>query len=369
MALKKLVISCGGTGGHFFPGLSTARVFREQGGEVLLLLSGVHAPAQREIAAGYGIEAVALPEMPHYRRHPIRFLRGFFGGLSEAKRRIRRFGAQAVLGMGSFATLPVMLAALRCKVPVFLHDGNARIGKANRLFSRFARFVAVAFPAVNGSACHCRVWEAGMPLRPEMRGFSAADRKSAIDAVNREFGTAFSPDLPIILVTGGSQGAAVFNTVLPEALCRAGSGFQVIHLAGKGKTADAGRIYGQAAFPHLLLESTGRMGEVLAAADLVFSRSGGSTIAELALFGRAAVLVPYPYAAEGHQLDNARCFADRQAAKLVENRELTVERAEALIRDFLLHPREWSAMGERMRQLARPDAAEVLIAEISSESD
>lgn len=369
MALEKLVISCGGTGGHFYPGLSVARCFISQGKEVLLLLSGAHAVEQQKIAERSGVNALALPEMPHYRKNPFRFVKGFSGGYFAAKKELKNFGAQALLGMGSFATLPVVLAAVRNHVPLFLHDGNARIGKANRLFSRWAKLLGSAFPAVNASSCRCKVLETGMPLRPELLAFAGMDKAAAVEAVNEIFGTDFSGEQPLILVTGGSQGAAVFNKVLPEVFCGLKKDFQVIHLTGKGKMDDTAGRYEKADFPYLLQETTGNMAEVLAASDLVFSRSGGSTAAELALFGKPAVLIPYPFAAEGHQLDNARHFADNGGAELVENPEFTVEKAAVLLKSFLEEPEKWQQMGETMRRLGKPDAAGVLLQEISAALD
>lgn len=365
MELNKLVVSCGGTGGHFFPGLSIARDFHARGKEVVLLLSGANAAEQRKIAEEAGIRAVALPPMPHYSKDPFRFISGFFGGYTGAKRELKKFKPQALLGMGSFATLPVVLAAVRCKIPLFLHDGNARVGKANRFFSRWAKFSGSAFPAVNAGACRCKVIETGMPLRPELLKFAGLSKIEAFEAVNREFGSSFSPEKPLILITGGSQGAAVFNQVIPEACCRLKPDFQVIHLTGKGKLTDTQKAYENAAFPHLLLETTGKMAEVMAAADLVFSRSGGSTAAELALFGKAAVLVPYPFAAEGHQMDNARHFASQGGAVLVDNSCLSVDKAAEIICDFIQDPEKYRKMGRKMAELGRPDAAEIMIQKIS----
>lgn len=369
MKLRKLVISCGGTGGHFYPGLSVARTFKAQGGEVCLLLSGIHAVSQQQIAAAYGITAFALPEMPHYSRRPLRFLVGFFRGYRQTVKILRESGAQAMLGMGSFAGLPVILAAVHQKLPLFLHDGNARIGKANRFFSRWAKFAATAFPAVNAQECRCPVLETGMPVRPELLALTTLSKEDAVTAVNREFGTVFQASKPLILVTGGSQGAAIFNQVLPEAFCRCNDEFQVIHLTGKGKLEETAIRYSKAVFPFKLMESSGKMGELLAAADLVFSRSGGSTSAELALFGKAGVLVPYPFAAEGHQLDNARHFVQKGAAVLVENRELDVDKCCSLIQNFLEEPAKWRRIGKNMLSLSRPDASDELLRKISDGLD
>jgi UDP-N-acetylglucosamine--N-acetylmuramyl-(pentapeptide) pyrophosphoryl-undecaprenol N-acetylglucosamine transferase len=274
-----------------------------------------------------------------------------------------------MLGMGSFAALPVVRAAVKCRIPLFLHDGNARIGKANRFFSSQAKFTATAFPAVNAAACRSKVIETGMPLRPELREFAGISKSEAIDEINREFGTEFTAGLPLILITGGSQGAAVFNESIPPSLMELPGKFQVIHLTGKGKIDGTQELYRQARFPLLLLESTGKMALLLAAADLVFSRSGGSTAAELSLFGKASVLVPYPYAAEGHQTDNAGYFESHEAAKMVANSEFDTGTVNALLDDFFSHRDRWEQMGKAMRELAIPDAAAKMVAEISDALD
>ena len=149
MSLERLVITCGGTGGHFFPGLSITREVKAQGKAVLILLSGEHAVAQREIAKNFGIDAVALPNMPSYRKAPLRFCCGLAGGFFAALRQLGKFKPQALLGMGSFATSPLIAAALVRRIPIFLHDGNARIGKANRVFSRKAKIMGTGVPAVD----------------------------------------------------------------------------------------------------------------------------------------------------------------------------------------------------------------------------
>ena len=140
-SLSRLVITCGGTGGHFYPGLSIAVTARQRGIDVLLLLSGVNSAAQSAIAKKAGINAVVLPQMPHP-GSPVgvwRFLRGATGGLMNSLRYLRAFAPQAVLGMGSFAMTPVIAAAGMRGIPVFLHDGNTVVGKANRIFRRLLK--------------------------------------------------------------------------------------------------------------------------------------------------------------------------------------------------------------------------------------
>ena len=137
-------------------------------------------------------------------------------------------------------------------------------------------------------------------------------------------------------------------------------------MCGKGKKPDAEKIYLNADFPVLLLESTDNMEYFLGAADAVFCRSGGSTLAELAVFGKGAFLIPYPYAAEGHQQDNAEYFARNNAANIILNEELTVEKVCSLLEHEVCNSAVIAARNAAAAALARPDAAKAMLKEISS---
>lgn len=365
--LQRLAITCGGTGGHFYPGLATAIAAEKRGIPVLLLLSGVNAAKQCAIAAEHGLRAVELPRMPSPSslRNLLPFGFGALFGFFRACRELRRFRPQAVLGMGSFASAPVLTAARMCRIPRFLHDGNARIGRANRIFSRRNGVVATAFPAVNADACRGRVVVTGMPLRAELVAAAAEwDKAKAIARLNERFGCELSPDCFTVLVTGGSQGAAKLNEIVPQVLAAFDpAALQVLHLAGRGKAEAAKAAYGDSPVRRIVIESTAEMELFLASADLAFSRSGGSTVAELALFGTPAVLVPYPYAAEGHQRDNALFFTGNGGGILIDNAALTPD----AVREALARPPEfWREASRCARELARPRAAEELLDEIDT---
>ncbi len=360
----KIVISCGGTGGHFFPGLALAR---EAGREnARLLLSGIHAENQKSIAEKYGISAVALPTMPIWKRHFFRFLKGLFQGYATARRTMKSDRPDAVIGMGSFASLPILLAAKNLHIPVFLHDGNARIGKANRILSRYAKMLGIAFPAVNG--CRCPVYECGMPVRQELIGQTETTRANALAKIRELFGVDFVADAPILLVFGGSQGAAAINAALPLALQKYGrNDIQIVHLTGVGKLDAAREAYQKLPNRRLLLETTSEMGCLLSAADLVISRSGGSTVAELALFGKPAILIPYPYAAEGHQTDNARYYEKGGAGTVLLQNELSADSLLARLKFYLDDEEKRKSTSDNAKVLARPRAAADFLAAVAKE--
>ena len=358
--LTRLVITCGGTGGHFYPGLSIAAAARQRKIEVRLLLSGVNSVAQSRAAEAAGISAVVLPEMPHpgSPAKAWRFIRGAFGGWRGSLRELADFNPQAVLGMGSFAMTPVLIAAKMRGIPIFLHDGNTVVGKANRIFSRFARAVGCAYPPVNAAGLHAPWQLVGMPVRQALRDHAGIGKAEAIAALNEHFDAQLDAGAPTVLVIGGSQGAAVFNATLPEAFKALPRPPQILHLAGRNKLADTRRAYEGFGGRVLLLESNEHVEWFLGAADLVFARAGGSTLAELTLFGKPAVLIPYPFAAEQHQRRNAEWFVGIGGGRMIDNSWLSVETALEMLD---VSPAKWRDCAAASLAAARPDAAEKML--------
>ncbi|MDD3117754.1 MAG: UDP-N-acetylglucosamine--N-acetylmuramyl-(pentapeptide) pyrophosphoryl-undecaprenol N-acetylglucosamine transferase [Victivallales bacterium] len=359
----RLAIACGGTGGHFFPGLSTARYFQQHGGEVLLFLGGKNTASQAAIATAYRIKTVIVKSSPRPHNIPstFKFLRDCGSGVLTARRELRRFRPDAMLGMGSFASATAAMAARSLHIPLFLHEGNARIGRTNRYLSRWARHLAISFPPVNATSCKCPFTCTGMPVRPELLA-PQPSREEAIAELNRRYGTAFRPELPLLLIFGGSQGAAVFNRILPEALLSLNTTvMQVIHLAGKGKLEDVTQLYHAAPFPHLVIAEADDMGIFYSACDVIVCRAGASSIAEISLFGKYAFLIPYPYAAEHHQDDNAAVLESVGAAMVVNNDCFTRDKALDLIGSWLSRREEYAGLAANGRRIARPEAAPALI--------
>ena len=367
--LKRLIIRCGGTGGHFNPGLSTACAFRDAGGTPLLILGGKHFEAQSKTAEKNGIEYrhVSCAPLAKSPSGMFQFFSQQRKGIREARSIFRDFKPDAVLSMGAFPSIPASVAAWRSGIPLFLHDGNARIGKSNRVFSRIASGIALSFPAVNANTLHCPSAVTGLPLRKALLENVPASKAEAIARINATRGTAFAPDRPVVLVFGGSLGAAAINEnfTIPIDHPKAKS-LQVIHLSGPGKYEAVHDKYSACGINALTLESASDMQNLYVAADLVVCRAGGSTVSELAIFGRYAVLIPYPYAAEGHQDDNARLLAETGAARIVPNSECSPPLFRSILAEFLNNPGAFREDGKKALAMAQPRAAENVIDFIQS---
>lgn len=368
--LQRLVIVCGGTGGHFYPGLSIAKEFSDAGGKVELFISGKNSSAQSALASASGIDSRILPQS----RNPagIASKALFFCDLLRDARislkELKRFRPSAVLAMGSFNCVAPSIAAKLLGIPLFLHDGNARVGKANRLLSRFAEKLFLSFPPANPETIKCMTSLVGMPLRKELISSGILPRKDAIEALNSKFSAKFSEDATTVFVFGGSQGALSLNSVLPKALLQSSAKrkIQVMHLCGFNNSEMVQKNYAPANFPLLILDSSPEMHLFYSTADLAVCRSGGSTIAELAFFAKSAILIPYPHAAENHQYDNACHYASSSAAAILMDQELKTGQIQKILDELLDNPAALSAKGIQGSRLAMPEASKALLYEISN---
>lgn len=348
-----VAIACGGTGGHLFPGMAVAEMLQRRGHRVLLLVSekqvdatAVHGRSEFQVER---IPAIGLPR-PLSRELP-RFVVKAVSGFLRCHQVYRRFCPQAVLGMGGFTSTGPILAGRMRGLPTFVHEANAIPGKANRLNARLARHVLVGFEDCRRFFPRAQVEVTGTPIRAGLR--VQGDRASAL----RSFG--LSADSRTVLVMGGSQGAHRVNLAIAAVLPRfAGQGVQFIHLTGSQDQNMVLESYHRAGIPAFVSAFYHQMEAVYAAADLAVARAGAASLTELAYFGVASVLIPYPYAAENHQLLNAEIFARQGAAEVIEEARVGKDTLGSLIDRLLADEARRKQMAARMRALAPQDSAE-----------
>ncbi len=347
---RKILIACGGTGGHLFPGIAVAEALLGRGHEVLLLIS--EKPVDAEASAKYrhlrfaAIPAVAKP--PTLSPRMLAFLWTLWRSVRQCQRLLREFGAEAVLGMGGFTSLPPVFAGHRLGLKTFIHDSNARPGRANVLTSRFCSGVLLGLEAAKTFFPNRATLTTGTPARPEISHLPPRAQAAA------RFG--LDPTRPTVVVTGGSQGAHRLNELCAQAAANLPPATQVLHIAGTSDCARVAQISaGRAGYQ--VLGFCDDMPAAYAIADLVIARAGASSLTEIALAGLPSILVPYPFAADDHQTRNAEVFARAGAATLIQERDLSAEQLAAQAATILLD----QATRDRMRQaalaLAIPDAA------------
>lgn len=338
-----MVVAGGGTGGHLFPGLAVAEAAAAQGASILF------------VGSSTGIEARVVPQTRFpFRAIPIHGLRGrgwrglfqlawqLPAGVVRAWRILGAFGSDVVLGVGGYASFPIVTAAWLRGVPSVLLEQNARPGWANRVLGRVAARVCTTFAESNRYFPSAKVVLTGNPVRA-FAPLAAAEKRGFT-----------------VLAFGGSQGAHRINEALHEAaplLRNAIPGFRIIHQTG---AADHDRL--QARYRDLGVAAEVRpfiddMGAAYGRADLVVCRAGATTVAELTALGMPAILIPYPFAADDHQRANAEVLAQRDAGILILDRELTGDRLATAIIELAEDRARLTAMGAAARSLAAPDSA------------
>ncbi|MDP4626468.1 MAG: undecaprenyldiphospho-muramoylpentapeptide beta-N-acetylglucosaminyltransferase [Akkermansiaceae bacterium] len=356
----KILIACGGTGGHLFPGIAVAESLLAQGHKPLLLISQKKIDAQA--SAKYPhlsfkvVPAIAKP--PTLSPKMLPFMVALWKSIRSSKKIIRDFGADAVLGMGGFTSLPPVYAGHRLGKKTYVHDSNARPGRANILTSRFCTEVFIGLePAAKFFKTPTLL--TGTPARPEIINLPSRDQAAA------KFG--LDPDKTTLLVTGGSQGALQLNRLIAQAAPSLPENIQILHIAGPGDYERIRSENPKRRPGYHLMGFCDQMPSAYALADLAIARSGASTLTELSLAGLPSVLVPYPYAADDHQTANARVFSTAGAAKLIQEKDLTPESLAKLLTDLLTNPGTLNAMSEAAKSLAIADAAERVSMEITAQ--
>lgn len=346
------LIAGGGTGGHVFPALALAGEIRRRRPDAPVVFVGTAKGLENDLvpAAGWPLEHVrvaglvgksAAARLAGAATLPLAFL--------DSWRLLSRHRPRAVVGVGGYASGPVVATAWLRRVPTVVHESNAVPGLTNRLLGRLATRVVAGTPGATAALPRATV--VGNPVREAF--FAAAPLASR--PVPRRLR---------VLVAGGSQGARILNRLVPGALAAAAAGgaaFDVVHQAGRAtgpSHAEAARAYAAAGFPaDTVREFLHDMPAALDAADFVVCRSGAMTAAELAAAGRPALLVPFAAATHGHQEANARALEKAGAAVVVTEAEASVDRLAAEFSRLLADPGRLAAMGRAAKTLAAPDAA------------
>jgi UDP-N-acetylglucosamine--N-acetylmuramyl-(pentapeptide) pyrophosphoryl-undecaprenol N-acetylglucosamine transferase len=342
------LIAGGGTGGHAIPALCVADSLRAQAAVVEFVGSTTGIEATLVPQAGYALHDLPLVGLSG---GPVKRARAsllFLNALRRCRAILKKYRPGAVLGVGGYASAPAVLAARALKIPTFLHEQNSVPGRVNRLAARFTRESFVTFPAAAGFLRSSVL--VGMPTRRE---FFETSGEEAMDRLGLQ--------PPVVLVFGGSGGALKLNLAAAEAFQDA-TPYTIFHISGR---RDFGRL--STANPrHRIVEYENELWHPLAAADVVVMRAGAGSLFDVAAAGKAAIVIPYPYATGDHQLHNARHFTEKGAAELLRDDEISAENLRDRVEELLSDGTRRERLADNMRTLATPEAADEVAARLIS---
>ena len=346
----RVIIAGGGTGGHLFPGIAVAREIqrRHPGSEILFV--GAEQGIETRLVPKEGFALRTLPlggikGVGWIRR--LRNLGAMVLGIRKAQQILREFRPDAVIGVGGYASFPMLAAAILNRYPRVIMEQNSIPGLANRTLGRWVNFAAVTDPRTQ-SYFGARAVVTGNPVRPEFKTIGSRQHVPPYT----------------ILIFGGSQGAQSINRALMDALESLADWkdrLRFVHQTGERQSEEVKRAYAERNFTADVRTFFNDFHQQYAAADLIISRSGATTVAEIKAAGRAAILVPFPFAADDHQMKNAKAMADEKAAVLIENSQLNGKRLAAAIRDLLGNPARLQELESNARRIAVLDAEERIV--------
>ncbi|MCX5745831.1 MAG: undecaprenyldiphospho-muramoylpentapeptide beta-N-acetylglucosaminyltransferase [Proteobacteria bacterium] len=356
------MIAGGGTGGHLFPGVAVAEELRAR----------LPDAAIRFVGTARGIEARVLPElgwdleMIEVSGLKTVGVRGLLRGLVrlpralwQARKVVQRFAPDAVIGVGGYASGPIVLMARLRGIPTAICEQNSIPGLTNKLLGRVVRAVFLSFEESRRFFKAKKIRMIGNPVRREL-----LQRLGATTTTTPTPSTPMNATAPItILVSGGSQGAVAVNAVASAALIALAHELPIaiIHQTGAADLEATAKRYADAGVPAACAAFIKDMASTYQRADLVIGRAGATTVAELAIAGKPAIFIPYPHAADNHQERNAREMADKGAALSFPQAALTATTLADALRPLIVDPAKRRAMSDAMRALGKPGAAAAVI--------
>jgi UDP-N-acetylglucosamine--N-acetylmuramyl-(pentapeptide) pyrophosphoryl-undecaprenol N-acetylglucosamine transferase len=347
----RVAIACGGTGGHLFPGLAVAEQLRRRGCAITLLISPKEVD-QQAVRAATDVQVVTLPAAGLDRKGALSFVRGFARSCLATRKFFTAGRPAAVLAMGGFTSAAPVVVARTMGVPAFLHESNTIPGRANRWLSRIVRQAFVGFPGAAARLRTKNVKVTGTPVRAQ---FQPGD----VEACRRALG--LNPAQPVLLVTGGSQGASGLNDLVIQTLpllAKLAPDLQLLHLTGPNDAAKVEAACAAHQRRAVVRSFFAEMHTALGAASVVISRAGASSLAELAAMRVPAILVPFPAATDNHQFYNAQAWEKTGAARLMEQRDARPETLAAWVAELAGSPTIRATMQAAQAQWHSPRAAE-----------
>lgn len=341
----RVILAGGGTGGHLFPGLAVAREFQRRDAMTEILFVGTERGIEARVLPreGFRLETITVKGLKGRGvRGMLDALYGIPAGLLQSLGIVKRFRPDCVLGLGGYASGPLLLAAKLRGIRCAIMEQNLQPGFTNKILARFVDKIFTSYRDTASYLPRTKVLETGNPVRWQRL-----------------------PDAPkgerfTLLIFGGSAGAHRINMAVLDALKQMtdlASQLRIVHQTGAADFPAISKAYQALPFDAEALPFIEKMDDAYARADLVLCRAGATTVAELTAFGKAALLIPYPYAIYDHQRWNAQALADQGAAEMILEQELNGAALGLRLRAYLADPKKIESMGRAALSMGRPEAA------------
>lgn len=343
---KRVVLAAGGTGGHVFPSRVLAYELSKEGYNVFLFSDD---RGHRFNDASFLRVHIPACQLRGSLKQQLKGGIELITGIGVALYHLRRLKPHAVIGFGGYASFPTLIAAVILRLPTLIHQADAYFGRVNRFLAPFAKRIAISFPHVENipKRYQQKVCFTGLPVRPEIK-----PEPYRVPEENGPFH---------MLVTGGSQGAKVFGEIIPQAIALLDPALQKrlhIHQQCREESLEMTRSLYKQTKAHIELSPfLKQMGEQYKRAHLVISRAGASSVVEVALVGRPALFIPYPYAAEDHQSYNAREVLAVEGGWMMQEKEFTAQALAAFLSNLMISPRKLTQAAANIRDIAIPEAS------------
>lgn len=350
----RLLLTGGGTGGHLFPAVAAAQEFKKQYPGTEVLFVGTKRKVDTESLASYGFSSRTIDCHGVKGKNPYQLLKAIVTlprAYMQALKVITEFRPDIVLGVGGYVTGPVVSAAKSKGIPAVIHEQNSIPGLANRKLGSIVDRICLSLPGSGEKFPQAKVVYTGNPVRTDIRALAGKTKSE-------------SPT-KTILVLGGSQGAQAINELFPQAIGELGSevlkNVRVIHQTGDKNVEGVRGAYKKYDIEVEVEPFFRKMESVYKKADLIVSRAGATTLAEISVLGLPAILIPYPYAADNHQQKNGDYYVQGGGAVQFVQKSLTAQQLGGVLTELLTNHKKRQKMSAAMKKLSYPDAAERIV--------
>jgi len=344
--MKRVILTSGGTAGHVWPIVSIIDELKQNSDIEYLYVgsNGIEKKIAKEQKLNFQSILVGKYRPYFSLMNLVDFFKTFIG-LFQALKLIKKFKPDLIFAKGGFVTFPLLFWAKQKNIPVIIHESDSIMGKANVWAANFAQKICVGFPLENYNERNQKYIYTGNPVRKEFTIHEVTDKK-----------------LPTILITGGSQGSRAINDTISEILPLLVKRFEIYHLCGQKDFCKLKQKFNLKNYHLSSFDS--RIDLLMQKADLIISRSGANTLAEIAALEKASILIPYPFASQNHQFCNAEIFVNAHAAIMIDEKSLTSNALLDMIESLMSNEEQRSALSRNIGKFYNPNAASEMVIQI-----